>query len=99
MTDFCLLAELSVGHSSGYESMRTDNASGAESACELGGSGRRKKKRFLGKYSFRQLAIFFKYLRMDDTFLSLLVVECNLYSVADTWLFIVGEESDRWGLE
>ncbi|XP_065051675.1 kinesin-like protein KIF26B isoform X3 [Rhopilema esculentum] len=41
-------SKLSVGNSSGYESMRTDNASGAESACELDGSGQRKKKRFLG---------------------------------------------------
>ena len=30
--------------------MRTENASGAESACELDGSGRRRKKRFLGDY-------------------------------------------------
>jgi len=41
-------SKLSIGHSSGYESMRTENASGAESACELDGSGRRRKKRFLG---------------------------------------------------
>eukprot|EP00794_Sanderia_malayensis_P017715 gene17715-19486_t len=45
-------SKLSTGHSSGYESMRTDggmsNVSGAESACEMDGSGKRKKKRFLG---------------------------------------------------
>ena len=47
-----------MGHSSGYESMRTDIASGTESACELDGSGRRKKKRFLGTYFLLYFGVF-----------------------------------------